>query len=154
MPLSATLRSGFCLTEAALAERFHATEKAPSTRFVPVDDVRAIQVDLAELSAGFGSLVAEAGLDPQIIDSRTKLVPFTAVGRLIALAADCQQLGLLIGERVTLASQWLRGFDAVQLRHGRGRSAGPQGTSVRTGPGRRGRAGRLRRDRRTQLHPV
>ncbi len=109
MSLSATLRSGFCLTEAALAERVHATEKAPLTRFVPVDDVRAIQVDLAELGAGFGSLIAEAGLDPQIIDSRTKLVPFTAVGRLIALAADCRQLGLLIGERVTLASRWLRG---------------------------------------------
>src|SRR6478735_9062001 len=112
MSLSATLRSGFCLTEAALAERVHATEKAPLTRFVPVDDVRAIQVDLAELGADFVSLVAEAGLDPQIIDSRTKLVPFTAVGRLIALAADrthCPQLGLLIGARLTLASQWLLG---------------------------------------------
>jgi len=112
MPLSATLRSGFCLTEAALAERFHATEKAPSTGFVHVDDVRTIQVVLAELGADFDGLVAEAGLEPQLIDSRTKLVPFTAVGRLIALAADrthCPHLGLLIGARVTLASQWLLG---------------------------------------------
>ena len=112
MPLSATLRSGFCLTEAALTERFHASEKAPSTGFVQVDDVRAIQVVLAERGADFGSLVAEAGLDPQIIDSRATFVPFTAIGRLIALAADrtqCPHLGLLIGERITLASQWLLG---------------------------------------------
>ncbi len=112
MPPSATLRSGFCLTEAALTERIHATPKAPSTGFVHIDDVRAIQVVLAELGAEFGSLVVEAGLDPQIVDGRTTFVPFTAIGRLIALAADrthCPHLGLLVGERVTLASQWLLG---------------------------------------------
>ncbi len=112
MPLSATLCDGFGPTKAVLAERVLATEAAPSPGYIHVKDVRAMQVVLTELGADLDGLIAEAGLDPQIINSRTKLIPFTAIGRLIALAAErtqCSHFGLLIGARVTLASQWLLG---------------------------------------------
>ncbi|WP_336492122.1 AraC family transcriptional regulator ligand-binding domain-containing protein [Methylobacterium nigriterrae] len=55
----------------------------------------------------------EVGLDPRLFDGNSKLVPFTALGHLIALAADrtrCPHLWLLVGQRTTLASLGLLGL--------------------------------------------
>jgi AraC-like DNA-binding protein len=67
---------------------------------------------LVKLGVDFNSLVAEVGLNPQLLKSRTKFVPFTAIGRLMALAAGrmrCPHLGILVGQRTTLASLGLLG---------------------------------------------
>ncbi|MDR7040599.1 AraC-like DNA-binding protein [Methylobacterium sp. BE186] len=74
--------------------------------------MRAIRAVLVELGADLDGLIAEAGLDPRLSDASSKPVPFTAIGRLIALAADrsrCPYLGLLVGQRTTLASFGLLG---------------------------------------------
>jgi AraC-like DNA-binding protein len=83
--------------------------------------VRAVHTVLVELGADLDGLVAAVGLDPCLFDDSSKPVPFTAIGRLIALAADrlrCPDLGLLVGQRTTLASlgllgQLLRNSDRV-----------------------------------------
>ncbi|WP_132250977.1 AraC family transcriptional regulator [Methylobacterium segetis] len=92
-------------------------EKAPSVGFIHPDVVRAIHAVLTELGADRDGLLGEAGLDTCLFDRSSKPVPFTAIGRLIALAADrsrCPHLGLLVGQRTTLASFGLLG---VMLRN-------------------------------------
>ncbi|MDR7038939.1 AraC-like DNA-binding protein [Methylobacterium sp. BE186] len=87
-------------------------EKAPSVGFIHLDVVRAIRAVLLELGADRDGLIAEAGLDPRPVSRSSKPVPFTAIGRLIALAADrsrCPHLGLLVGQRTTLTSLGLLG---------------------------------------------
>ncbi|MER2269845.1 AraC family transcriptional regulator [Methylobacterium oxalidis] len=74
--------------------------------------MRALHTVLVELGADLDGLVAAAGLDPHLFDAGSKPVPYTAIGRLIALAADhtrCSHLGLLVGKRTTLASLGLLG---------------------------------------------
>ncbi|GEP06927.1 AraC family transcriptional regulator [Methylobacterium oxalidis] len=92
-------------------------EKAPSVGFIHPDVVRAIHTVLVELGADLDGLIAEARLEPRLFDGSSKPVPYTAIGRLIGLAADrtrCHHLGLLVGKRTTLASLGLLG---VMLRH-------------------------------------
>ncbi|MDR7040435.1 AraC-like DNA-binding protein [Methylobacterium sp. BE186] len=101
-----------CSDGAAADESSDGAEKAPSVGFIHPDVVRAIHAVLVERDVDLDGLLAEAGLDPRRFDS-SKPVPFTAIGRLIALAADCSRcphLGLLVGQRTTLASLGLLGL--------------------------------------------
>ncbi|MHB2206558.1 AraC family transcriptional regulator [Methylobacterium sp. CM6257] len=73
----------------------------PPVGFIHLDTVSV------ELGADLDALAAEAGLDPRLFDDSSRLVPFTALSRLMALAADhtrCPHLGLLIGQHTTLTS--------------------------------------------------
>lgn len=109
---SAALRSELCFGEVASAVRSRATAKAPCPGFVHVGTIQAAQSALLELGADFDSLVAEAGLDSRLLMRRISFVPFTTVGRLLAQAAirtRCPHLGLLVGQRTTLASLGLLG---------------------------------------------
>ncbi|GJE72698.1 AraC family transcriptional regulator [Methylorubrum podarium] len=66
----------------------------------------AIYAILAELGADPEDLLAELGLDPRHLDGG-KLVSYADLGRLIARGAECTNcphLGLLVGQRATLAS--------------------------------------------------
>jgi AraC-like DNA-binding protein len=97
---------------AAADESSNGAEKAPSVGFIHPDVARAIRAVLVELGANLNGLSAEAGLDPRLFDGSSKPVPFTAIGRLLALAADhtcCRHLGLLVGRRTTLTSLGLLG---------------------------------------------
>jgi AraC-like DNA-binding protein len=97
---------------AAADESSNGAEKAPSVGFVHPDVARAIHAALVELGADLDGLSAEAGLDPHLLDGSSRPVPFTAIGRLLALAADhtrCRHLGLLVGQRTTLTSLGLLG---------------------------------------------
>ncbi|GEP07231.1 AraC family transcriptional regulator [Methylobacterium oxalidis] len=94
-------------------ESSQGAENAPSVGFIHPDVVRAIHAVLVELGADLEGLVAEVGLDPHLFETSGKPVPFTAIGHLIALAADrlhCLHLGLLVGQRTTLASLGLLGL--------------------------------------------
>jgi AraC-like DNA-binding protein len=111
MSSSIRLPAGGCSDEPAADEDLTAAEKAPRVGFIHLDVVRAIHTVLVELGADLDGLVAEADLDPRLLDG-SKLVPFRDVGRLIALAADrtrCPHFGLLVGQRTTLASLGLLG---------------------------------------------
>ncbi|WP_238179990.1 AraC family transcriptional regulator, partial [Methylobacterium oxalidis] len=97
---------------AAADESADGAETAPSVGFIHPDVVRAIRAVLVELGADLVGLMAEAGLNPRLVGRSSKPVPFTTVGRLIALAAErtrCPHLGLLVGQRTTLASLGLLG---------------------------------------------
>ncbi|MDR7036015.1 AraC-like DNA-binding protein [Methylobacterium sp. BE186] len=101
----------------AADESSDAAEQAPPTGFIHLDVVWAIRTVLVELGADLDGLIGEAGLDPRLFDGSSKFAPFTALGRLIALAAErtrCAHLGLLVGQRTTLASLGLLG---LLLRH-------------------------------------
>lgn len=96
---------------AAADESSNGAERPPSVGFIHPDVVRAIRAVLVELGADLDGLIAEAGLDPRLFDDN-RPVPFTAIGRLLALAADhtrCRHLGLLVGQRSTLTSLGLLG---------------------------------------------
>src|SRR3569833_1533523 len=91
----------------AADESTNGAETTPSVGVVHPDIGRAIHAVLVELGADLDGLIAEAGLDPRLFDGSSKPVPFTAIGRLLALAADhtgCRHLGLLVGQRTTLTS--------------------------------------------------
>lgn len=80
--------------------------------FIHPDIVQTFRTVLHERGADLDSLIVEAGLDPPHFDGRSKTVSFTAIGRLIALAADrtcCPHLALLLGQRTTLTSLGLLG---------------------------------------------
>ncbi|WP_336489593.1 AraC family transcriptional regulator [Methylobacterium nigriterrae] len=97
---------------AAADEGFDAAEKAPPAGFIQLDIVQALHAVLVELGADLDDLLTEADLDPRLFDGGHRLVSFTDVGHLIALAVDrtrCPHLGLLVGQRTTLASLGLLG---------------------------------------------
>jgi AraC-like DNA-binding protein len=74
---------------------------------------QAIYAVLVELDADPDALMVEAGLDPRFFECRGKLVPYSSLGRLIAVAVartHCPHLGLLIGQRTTMASLGLLGL--------------------------------------------
>jgi AraC-like DNA-binding protein len=83
-------------------------EAQPSPpRFLHPETVQGVRAVLTELSADPDALIAAAGLDPKLFDDSGKLVPFTALGQLVALEVErthCPHLGLLVGQRATLAS--------------------------------------------------
>ncbi len=98
---------------ALAGEDRNATEGAPPVEFIYLEVVPALHTVLVELGADPDGLIGEAGLDPRLFDGGHRLVPFTALGRLIALAAErtrCPHLGLLVGQRTTLASLGLLGL--------------------------------------------
>lgn len=77
---------------------------------------QAIYTALVELGADPHDLLADLGLDPSVFDGG-KLVPYVTLGRLIALGAErtnCPHLGLLVGQRATLASL---GWLGLLMRH-------------------------------------
>ncbi|KAB1071201.1 AraC family transcriptional regulator ligand-binding domain-containing protein [Methylobacterium planeticum] len=81
--------------------------------FVHLRVARAIHAVLAELGADPDALTAEAGLDPQLFEDGSRLIPFSGLGRLMAVGGDhtrCPHLGLLVGQRATLASLGLIGL--------------------------------------------
>jgi AraC-like DNA-binding protein len=68
---------------------------------------------LVELGADPDTLLAEAGLAPGLFENGSTLVPYAALGHLIALAAKqtgCRHLGLLVGQRTALVSLGLIGL--------------------------------------------
>ncbi|ARO54936.1 AraC family transcriptional regulator [Methylorubrum zatmanii] len=74
---------------------------------------KAVYLTLVELGANLDELLAEAGLDPRTFDGGRTPVPYASLGRLIALGAErtgCHHLGLLVGQRATLASLGLLGL--------------------------------------------
>ncbi|MHB2210739.1 AraC family transcriptional regulator [Methylobacterium sp. CM6257] len=76
----------------------------------------AIYTAIIELGADPGDLLTELGLDPRLFDGSNR-VPYVALSRLITLGAErtnCPHLGLLVGQRVTLASLGQLG---VLMRH-------------------------------------
>jgi hypothetical protein len=76
----------------------------------------AVYAALVQLDADPDGLLAELKLDPRRFGGG-KLVPYAALGRLITLAAErtnCPHLGLLVGQRATLASLGQLG---VLMRH-------------------------------------
>src|SRR3712207_5821420 len=86
-------------------------DRSPAAGYIHFGIVQAIRTVLAERGADFDDLVAEAGLDPRVFGGR--LVPFTALGHLLALGASrtsCAHLGLLVGQRATLDSLGLIGL--------------------------------------------
>ncbi|WP_336491905.1 AraC family transcriptional regulator [Methylobacterium nigriterrae] len=98
---------------AAAGEDFDAAEKAPPAGFTQLDIVQALHTVLIELGVDLDDLLTEADLDPRLFNGIHRLVSFTALGRLIALAAErtrCPHLGLLVGQRTTLASLGLLGL--------------------------------------------
>ncbi|MDR7036050.1 AraC-like DNA-binding protein [Methylobacterium sp. BE186] len=110
---SAGLHTGGGPDEAVAAESFDAADQAPSSGFIHLDVVQALHTLLVELGADLDGLIGEAGFDPRLFDGSSKFVSFTALGRLIALAAErtrCAHLGLLVGQRTTLASLGLLGL--------------------------------------------
>lgn len=93
--------------------------QAPTSGFVHLEAAQEIYPVLVELGADPGALVAEAALDPHLFDGDGEgtFVSFTALGRLMALAAAhtrCPHLGLLVGQRTALSALGLLG---VLLRH-------------------------------------
>ena len=75
-----------------------------------------IYTALVELGADPDDLLAELGLDPRHFDDG-QLVPYASLSRLIALGAErtnCPHLGLLVGQRATLASL---GWLGLLMRH-------------------------------------
>jgi AraC-like DNA-binding protein len=74
---------------------------------------QAIYAVLVELEADPDTLMVEAGLDPRLFECHGKLVPYSSLGRLIAIAVErtrCPHLGLLIGQRTTITSLGLLGL--------------------------------------------
>lgn len=96
------------MAEASLADAC----KAPRPGFVHLKVAREIYPVIVELGADPYALVAEAGLDPALFDGARRFVSFTALGRLMALAAAqtrCPHLGLLVGQRTALSALGLLG---------------------------------------------
>ncbi|ACA21205.1 hypothetical protein M446_6972 (plasmid) [Methylobacterium sp. 4-46] len=84
--------------------------------FVHVHAVQAICDILVELKIEPEKILKLAGIDTQIFGT-IEAISFASLGRLTALAADqtqCAHFGLLIGQRVTLASLGLLG---TRMRH-------------------------------------
>src|SRR4051794_27667694 len=84
----------------------------PSVGLTRPGVAQAVYTALLELGANPADLIAEVGLDPRLFDDDSTPVPYTSLGRLIALGADrtgCPHLGLLVGQRATLASLGLLG---------------------------------------------
>ena len=95
--------------EASLADAC----QAPRAGFVHLKVAQEIYPVLIELGADPRVLVAEAGLDPGLSDGNGECVAFTALGRLMALAAaqtHCPHLGLLVGQRTALSALGLLGI--------------------------------------------
>jgi hypothetical protein len=68
---------------------------------------QAVYTALVDLGADLDELLAEVGLASRHLDGGGTPVPYASLGRLIALGADrtgCPHLGLLVGQRATLAS--------------------------------------------------
>lgn len=86
--------------------------QAPRLGFVHHKVAQEICPVIVELGADPCALVAEAGLDPGLFDGARRCVSFTALGRLLALAAArtrCPHLGLLVGQRTALSAMGLLG---------------------------------------------
>lgn len=80
--------------------------------FIRLEVLQGIRIALTELGGDPDALITAAGLDPQLLDN-SMLAPFTAVGHLMVLGAErthCPHLGLLVGQRTTLASLGLVGL--------------------------------------------
>jgi AraC-like DNA-binding protein len=95
------------LNRAAADECAYAVEETPPAGFIHPDVLRAVRDVLFELGADLDALVGAVGLDPRVFEVDHASIPFTDVGRLIALAARrtrCSHLGLLVGQRITLDS--------------------------------------------------
>lgn len=86
--------------------------RVPSAGFVHLKVAQEIHPVIVELGADPGVLLAGAGLEPGLFDGGRRFVSFTALGRLMALAAvqtRCPNLGLLVGQRTALSAMGLLG---------------------------------------------
>ncbi|MFE1599765.1 AraC family transcriptional regulator [Methylobacterium sp. ID0610] len=112
-------------------DRKSARSQSIPVDFVHIHAIQSVCDVLIELKASPERILEQAGIDAQIFDA-AGAISFTSLGRLTALAADqtqCPHFGLLVGQRVTLASLGLLGtlmrhsetigdaFRAVQAHH-------------------------------------
>ena len=113
MPSSVASLAGGHANLSAAVEDLSSPKEPPPVESVQFGVAQALYAVLVELDADPDQFMAELGLDPQLFDGGSKLVPFVSVGRLIALAADrtrCPHLGLLVGKRTTLEDLGLIGL--------------------------------------------
>ena len=83
-----------------------APEKPPTVSLTRPGVARAVHAALVELGADPDKVASEVGLDPGLFDHGA-CVPYASLGRLLAHGADrtaCPHLGILVGQRSTLAS--------------------------------------------------
>jgi AraC-like DNA-binding protein len=95
------------------AGNLEADGNSPSIGLTRPGVAQAVYTALIELGANPADLLAEAGLEPRLFDGGGTRMPYALLGRLIALGAErtnCPHLGLLIGQRATLASLGLLGL--------------------------------------------
>lgn len=86
--------------------------RVPTAGFIHLKVAQEIRPVIVELGADPCALVAEAGLDPGLFGGERRFVSFTALGRLMALAAArtrCPHIGLLVGQRTALSALGLLG---------------------------------------------
>ncbi|NEU13337.1 AraC family transcriptional regulator [Methylobacterium sp. BTF04] len=113
MSSSAVSRRGIPSSWQNPAEPFSGPEILSPIGLTRPGVAQAVYITLVELGANPDDLIAEVGLDPRLFDGSATGVPYASLGRLIALGADrtgCPHLGLLVGQRATLASLGLLGL--------------------------------------------
>ncbi|MBP1178283.1 AraC family transcriptional regulator [Methylobacterium sp. PvR107] len=94
-------------SDPSLEARIPVPPETQPVGFIHPEVARALYAVLVEFGANPDALVAEIGLNPALFDGGNALVSYAAFGRLIALGAErtgCRHLGLLVGQRNTLAS--------------------------------------------------
>lgn len=94
-------------SDPSLEARIPGPPETQPVGFIHPEVARALYAVLVEFGANPDALVAEIGLDLALFDGGNTLVSYAAFGRLIALGAErtgCRHLGLLVGQRNTLAS--------------------------------------------------
>jgi AraC-like DNA-binding protein len=68
---------------------------------------REIAPLLREFGVDPGEVIRRAGLDPEIFEDENNVIPYAALGRVLAacvMHTDCPHFGLLLGQRGTLSS--------------------------------------------------
>ncbi len=87
-------------------------DRAAPPGFINLGVLQEIRPVIRELGEDPDRIIVEAGIDPRIFRSPKNLVPFTAIGNIISLAAErtgCPHLGILVGSRASLGSLHLLG---------------------------------------------
>jgi AraC-like DNA-binding protein len=113
MAHAAWLETGGLSDPFGAGENFRLPETPPPLGFIHPEFAQAIYAILVELGADPDPLLAEVGLAPGLATGGRPLVPYAALGHLIALAAEqtgCRHLGLLVGQRTALVSLGLIGL--------------------------------------------
>jgi hypothetical protein len=84
--------------------------------FATIRNIAAIPVVLRELGADVDALLLRVGLDPLIFANSGHVIPYAALGRLLAegvRATGCEGLGLRVGAQTTASAIGLTGLDSL-----------------------------------------